>query len=79
MMNLKKIVRMVKRMKIIKNFIRTISAIFRSIYKFIDKYIVVPITKFILLITEKLGNGYEIGHSFFIRKNYFYTSVMNQQ
>lgn len=56
-------------MKIIKNFIRTIGAIFRSIYKFIDKYIVVSITKFILFITEKLGKRTDRFEKWLVRKN----------
>ena len=55
MMNLK-IVRKVLQMKLIKKFIRILMAIFRAIYKLIDKYIVVPITKLILLINDRLGN-----------------------
>ena len=43
-------------MKIIKNIFRTIAAILRSIYKTIDKFIIVPITKFILMISDKFGN-----------------------
>lgn len=42
-------------MKFIKKVIMIILSIFRSIIKFIDKTIVVPITKLILLITEKTG------------------------
>ena len=43
-------------MKIIKNFFRTITAIFRTFYKLIDKFIVVPVTKLILIVNDKLGN-----------------------
>ena len=56
-------------MKIIKNFTRTIGAIFRSIYKFIDKHIIVPITKFILLITEKMGKRTDRFEKWLVRKN----------
>lgn len=42
-------------MKAIKNIGRTIAAIFRSIGKIIDKRIITPITKFVLLISEKTG------------------------
>lgn len=43
------------KMKLFKNITRTISAIFRKIYKIIDKFIIIPITKFILFITDKMG------------------------
>lgn len=56
-------------MKIVKNLIRTISAIFRNIYKFVDKYIVTPITKFILLITDKLGKRTDRFEKWLVKKN----------
>lgn len=42
-------------MKPIINLGRTFAAIFRAIWKVIDKRIITPITKFVLLITEKTG------------------------
>lgn len=42
-------------MKAIKNIIRGIKGLFKAIYKFIDKKIVMPITKLILLITDRAG------------------------
>ncbi len=43
-------------MKIIKKLLGTISAFFKNIYNVIDKIIIIPITKLILLITDKFGN-----------------------
>lgn len=56
-------------MKIVKNFIRTIAAVFRGIYKLLDKFIIVPITKFILLINDKLGNRTDRFEKWITRKN----------
>lgn len=56
-------------MKIIKNCFRTIIAIFHAIYKLIDKYIIVPITKLILLINDKLGNRTDRFERWITRKN----------
>lgn len=56
-------------MKIIKKFVRTTIAIFRAIYKLIDKYIVVPITKLILLINDRLGNRTDRFEKWITRKN----------
>lgn len=56
-------------MKIIKNCFRTIIAVFRTIYKMIDKFIVVPITKFILLINDKLGNRTDRFEKWLAKKN----------
>ena len=56
-------------MKIIKNIIRTIMAVFRAIYKLIDKFIIVPITKLILLINDKLGNRTDRFEKWITRKN----------
>lgn len=39
-----------------KGIIRTFGSFFRAIYKFIDKKIVTPITKFFLVISDKFGN-----------------------
>ena len=56
-------------MKIIKRIIRTIAAIFRAIYKLIDKYIVIPITKLILIINDRLGNRTDRFEKWITRKN----------
>lgn len=56
-------------MKIIKKIIRTIAAVFRAIYKLIDKYIVIPITKLILIINDKLGNRTDRFEKWITRKN----------
>lgn len=56
-------------MKIIKNFLRTVIAIFRAIYKLIDKFIVVPVTKLILLINDRLGNRTDRFEKWITRKN----------
>lgn len=56
-------------MKIIKNIFLTISAIFRKIYKLIDKFIIVPITKLMLLISDKFGNRTDRFEKMLTRKN----------
>lgn len=56
-------------MKIIKNFFRIISAIFRSLYKMLDKLIIIPITKFIVFTTEKFGNRTDRFEKWITRKN----------
>lgn len=56
-------------MKTIKNIIRTISAIFRAIGKWFDKRLITPITKFILLITEKTGKKTGKFEKWLVRKN----------
>lgn len=56
-------------MKIIKNCFRTISALFRAIYKVLDKIIIVPITKFILMINDKFGNRTDRFEKWITRKN----------
>ena len=56
-------------MKVLKKIIRIISAFIRSIIKFIDKTIVVPITKLILLITEKTGRKPHKLESWLVKKN----------
>lgn len=56
-------------MKIIKTIIRSISAFFRGIYKFFDKHLITPITKFILLISDKLGKRTDRLEKFLVRKN----------
>ena len=42
-------------MRAIKTIFRKIAAFFQAIYKFIDKKIIMPITKLILLITDRAG------------------------
>ena len=42
-------------MKIIKNLFLTIAAIIHTIYRFIDKIIILPITKLFILIRDKFG------------------------
>ena len=56
-------------MKIIKNIFRTIIAIFRKFYKFIDKFIIVPITKFLIMIRDKFGNRTDRLEKWLTRKN----------
>lgn len=52
---MKKKTKVVITMKLIRGLLLSIFAIFRAIYKWIDKRIVVPITKFILFIGDKTG------------------------
>lgn len=56
-------------MKIIKKIFMFIMAIFHSIYKVIDKFIIVPITKLILIINDKLGNRTDRFEKWITRKN----------
>lgn len=56
-------------MKIIKNTFRTLLAFFRAIYKIIDKFIIVPITKFILIVTDKLNNRTDRFEKWITKKN----------
>lgn len=56
-------------MKAIKNIGRTISAIFRTIGRWIDKKIITPITKFVLLISEKTGKKTGKLEKWLVRKN----------
>ena len=42
-------------MKLIRGLLLSIVAVFRAIYKWIDKRIIVPITKFILFLGDKTG------------------------
>ncbi len=42
-------------MKILKNIGRTLAAVIRSIFKWIDRHIITPLTKFVLFISEKTG------------------------
>ena len=56
-------------MKVLKKIIRLISTFVKSIIKFIDKTIVVPITKLILLVTEKTGKKTNRLESWLVKKN----------
>lgn len=56
-------------MKIIKNIFMFIMAFFRKIYKLIDKFIIVPLTKVILVISDKLGNRTDRFEKWITRKN----------
>lgn len=42
-------------MKMLKNIGRTLAAVVRSIFKWIDRHIITPLTKFVLFISEKTG------------------------
>ena len=42
-------------MKMLKKIGSSISGLFKAIFRWIDRRIIVPITKFILMITEKTG------------------------
>ncbi len=57
-MNLKKSQRMrkVKQMKMIKNVFKLISSFFKTIYGIIDKIIIIPVTKFLVVLRDKFGN-----------------------
>ena len=56
-------------MKALRNLGRTIAAVFRAIGKVIDKRIITPITKFVLLITEKTGTKTGKFEKWLTRKN----------
>ena len=56
-------------MKIIKNLFQFIAAFFKTIYKVIDKVIIIPITKFIVMITDKLGNRTDRFEKWITKKN----------
>lgn len=56
-------------MKIIKNIIRFIYALFRTVYKFIDKFIIIPITKFFVMVMDKMGNRTDRFEKFMTRKD----------
>jgi len=55
--------------KIIKNIIRFIMAFFRAIYRLIDRVIIIPVTKFIVMIMDKLGNRTDRFEKFVTRKD----------
>ena len=56
-------------MKIIKNLFLTIAAIIHTIYKFIDKFIIIPVTKFFVLIRDKFGSRTDRLEKWLTRKN----------
>ena len=56
-------------MKIIKNLFQFIAAFFKTIYKVIDKVIIIPITKFIVMVTDKLGNRTDRFEKWITKKN----------
>lgn len=56
-------------MKTFKKIVRIFYALLRSIYKLIDKYLVVPVTKLILLINDRLGNRTDRFEKWITRKN----------
>lgn len=56
-------------MKVFKKTIRLVSTFIKSIIKFIDKTIIVPITKLILLITEKTGKKTNKLELWLVKKN----------
>ena len=56
-------------MKIIKNIIRIIIAFFRTLYKLLDKFIIIPITKFIVMIMDKMGNKTDRFEKFITRRD----------
>ena len=56
-------------MKIIKNLFQFIAAFFKAIYKVIDRVIIIPITKFIVVITDKLGNRTDRFEKWITKKN----------
>ena len=56
-------------MKIIKNLFLTIAAIINAIYKFIDKIIILPITKLFVMIRDKFVNRTDKLEKWLTRKN----------
>ena len=56
-------------MKKFKKILKIILAFVRSIYKLIDKFIIVPITKLILLVNDKLGNRTDRFEKWITKKN----------
>lgn len=56
-------------MKKFKKILKIILAFTRSIYKIIDKFIIVPITKLILLVNDKLGNRTDRFEKWITKKN----------
>lgn len=56
-------------MKIIKNLFMAIASIFTGIYKIIDRFIIIPITKLMLLISDKFGSKTDRLEKWLTRKN----------
>lgn len=56
-------------MKIIRNCFRIVLAFFRAIYRLIDRIIIIPITKVLLAISDKLGNRTDKFEKWIRRKN----------
>ena len=56
-------------MKMLGNLFLAIGAIFRAIYKIIDKLIIVPVTKFTLIIGDKFGNRTDRFEKWLTKKN----------
>jgi len=56
-------------MKAVKKFIRGVFRFFFAIYKFIDRKIVMPITKLILLITDRAGKHTGRFEKWLVKKN----------
>ena len=56
-------------MKLIKNIFLTIAAIIHAIYKFIDKFIIIPITKLFIMIRDKFGNRTDRFEKWLTKKN----------
>lgn len=56
-------------MKAIRNLYRKIKAFFRLIIKKIDKWVIVPITKLTLFVSEKTGKNGKSFERFLMRKN----------
>ncbi len=56
-------------MKIIRNLFLTIAAIINAIYKFIDKLIILPVTKFFIMIRDKFSNRTDRLEKWLTKKN----------
>ena len=56
-------------MKIINSIFMTITAIFRAIYKVIDRVIILPITKVMVMIGDKFGNKTDRFEKMLTKKN----------
>lgn len=56
-------------MKIIKGLFMTIASIFRLIYKIIDKFIIIPVTKVMLMLSDKFGSKTDRLEKWLTRKN----------
>ena len=56
-------------MKLIKNILRFIIAFFRACYKLLDKFIIIPVTKFFVLIMDKFGNRSDRFERIFTRRD----------